>query len=70
MIQYLDLDRLYIGTPSNQGVAEFKRVKKSAYKSLYKHAEEENVSVGDYIFDMLIESYSGNSSLNSLLESD
>ena len=70
LIQYLELDRIYIGIPSQEGVAEFKRVKKSAYKSLYKHAEEENMSLGDYIFDMLLESYAGNSSLNSLLESD
>lgn len=67
LIQYLDLNNIYIGVPCTEGVAKFNRVKKSMHKTLYKNAREEEVSVGDYIFNLLVDSNLDNSMLLAYL---
>ncbi|MEY8868958.1 AAA family ATPase [Meridianimaribacter flavus] len=59
LIQYLDTSKIKIGVPNNEGLAIFKEIKKSKFKKVIKIAEEEGVSVGDLIFDRVIECSSG-----------
>lgn len=68
LIQYLSLDKVYIGIPSSEGTANFKRVKKSMQKTISKNASEQETSIGDYIFDLLIDSYKDNCFLCSFME--
>ena len=68
LIQYLNLEDIYIGVPSEYGVAMFKKIKKTAYKSIYREAQEEQISIGDYIFELLIDSYLDEEQLQSLIE--
>lgn len=59
LIQYLDTSKIKIGIPNNEGLAIFKEIKKSKFNKVIKIAEEEGVSVGDLIFDRVIECSSG-----------
>lgn len=56
LIQYLDFRNIKIGVPNSNNLADFKEIKKSKIKKLYALAEDENISVGDLIFDKMIES--------------
>lgn len=56
LVKYLDLNNIYVGIPSVDGVAQFKHIKKSMHKTLYKNARDYGITTGDYIFDLLIES--------------
>ncbi len=63
LIQYLDIEKIKIGIPNSKGLAVFKEVKKSKFNKAIKIAEEEGVSVGDLIFDNMIECANGESEL-------
>ncbi|MGA5696772.1 AAA family ATPase (plasmid) [Bacillus cereus] len=68
VIQYLDLNHIHIGIPTDNGTANFRKIKKSAGSIIMRHASELEVSIGDYLFDLLVEQYSDNAELNSYLE--
>ncbi|MCK9255783.1 MAG: ATP-binding protein [Bacteroidales bacterium] len=55
LIQYLDFSNIKIGTPNEKGLAIFKQLRKSKFKKLLLLAEDENISVGDLIFEKMIE---------------
>lgn len=55
LIQYLDFSNIKIGTPNEKGLAVFKQLKKSKFNKLLLLAEDENISVGDLIFEKMIE---------------
>jgi predicted ATPase len=63
LIQYLDIDKIKIGIPNSKGLANFNDVKKSRFKRIVSMAEEEGVSVGDFIFDKMIECSNGESQI-------
>lgn len=67
LIQYLKIDAIKIGIPNNNGLAVFKEIRKSKFNKAMRVAEEEGVSVGDLIFDEMIEGVNGSSEfLNEL----
>lgn len=68
LIQYLDINKIYIGIPSKDGAAHFKKVRKSKQKSLINDAEDYKMTTGDYIFNLMAESFDDNSELCSYLE--
>ena len=68
LIQYLDLDNIYVGIPSKDGTAKFEKIKKSKQSSIMKNARDYNISTGDYIFEMLVDSFNDNNELCSYLE--
>jgi len=65
LIQYLDFDRIKIGVPNNKGLAQFKELKKSKFKAILNIAEDAGISIGDVIFDKMLEAASGESDLIS-----
>lgn len=56
LIKYLDIDNINIGIPNSDGIAIFKKIKKSKQKRLINYASDEENSLGDFIFDKLLES--------------
>ena len=59
LIQYLDTKQVKIGIPNDTGLAEFKEIKSVKFKKAVKMAEDEGISVGDLIFDRVIECSNG-----------
>ena len=55
LVQYLKLPLLYIGLPNDDDIAIFKKVKEKQIPHLYKAASAYNMSLGDYIFDVLLD---------------
>lgn len=53
LLQYLNPETLYIGIPNDENLAIFKRVKHSKINALLKEASSYDMSLGDFIFDML-----------------
>jgi hypothetical protein len=54
---------MYIGKPTNDGTAKFSRVKSNKIKQLINIARDNNMSFGEYIFELL----SGDSDNEDLL---
>lgn len=63
LLQYLEASNINIGIPNDKGLAIFKTIKKSKIKRANKIASEEGVSIGDLIFDQMIENGNASSSL-------
>jgi predicted ATPase len=55
LIKYLEIDDILIGIPSTDGVARFRKIKKSKQSKLMNFAIEEENSIGDFIFDKLLD---------------
>ncbi|KJF47130.1 AAA family ATPase, partial [Bacillus altitudinis] len=69
LLQYIDLKNIYIGVPSTNGVATFQRFKSSSINTVVSNAEEEELNIGDYIFSLLIDDFSGlDNEINDYLE--
>ena len=65
MVQYLKTEKLYIGVPNENGVAEFRKIQKNKIKYIVAAARERELNVGEYIFELL----SGDSDAYEILES-
>lgn len=55
LIQYLNFENIKIGVPNEKGLACFRELKKTKFKKLLSLADDENISVGDLIFEKMIE---------------
>lgn len=65
LVQYLKPERLYVGVPNTDGVAEFRKIQKNKVKQLVSAARELELNVGEYLFELL----SGDSDAYEILES-
>ncbi|WP_294197660.1 AAA family ATPase [uncultured Chryseobacterium sp.] len=55
LIQYLDFHNIKMGIPNQKGLAIFNELKKNKYKKLLSLAEDEGISLGDLLFEKMIE---------------
>lgn len=63
LIQYLDIGRIKIGLPNSKGLAIFKEIEKSKSAKILNISADEGVSVGEVIFDKILEDHNGDSEL-------
>lgn len=55
LLQYLRPESLYVGIPNEADLAIFKKLKNSKIKNLMRDADTYEMSLGDYLFDMLLD---------------
>ena len=65
LVQYIKPEKIYVGIPNKSGVAEFRRIQKNKVKQLISNARDLELSVGEYLFELL----SGDSDSYDILES-
>ena len=53
LIQYLKSSQLFVGVPSNDGIAIFKRIIPSKVKQLISASRDYGMSFGEYLFELL-----------------
>lgn len=53
VVQYIKPERIYVGVPSSDGTAQFKKIQKNRIKSLISAARDMGMSVGEYLFDLM-----------------
>lgn len=53
LIQYLKTSQLFVGVPSNDGVAIFRKIAPSKVKQLISSARDYGMSFGEYLFELL-----------------
>lgn len=67
LVKYLDLESIYIGIPNSDGVALFKKIKKSKQIKLIKYSQDAESNIGDFVFDMLIDGFNDSSFWNEFI---
>ncbi len=53
LIQYLKVSQIYLGVPSNEGVATFHKISPRKEKLLLSNARDYGISYGEYLFELL-----------------
>ncbi len=53
LVNNMNLSTLYFGMPTNDGTAQFKKIKPALIKKVYGNADTLGVGVGDYMFDLM-----------------
>lgn len=53
LINYIDPSRIYIGLPNDNGIATFYKIKDKSVNKLMNDAENLDLRVGDYLFDLM-----------------
>lgn len=53
LIQYIKPSQIYIGAPNNDGTAQFKRIQPQKIKNVISVARDMDMSVGEYLFDLM-----------------
>ena len=55
LVKYLNPSQIKIGIPSENGVADFKAIKPNKVNKLLRLASAEEVSLGEYLFEMMLD---------------
>lgn len=53
LINYMNPSNIYLGLPNNDGLAMFSKIKEKSVSKLLNDAEEMDMLVGDYLFDLM-----------------
>lgn len=67
LVKYLDIDTIYIGIPNREGLAYFKKIRKSKQNKFIQYANDSESTLGDFIFDMLVEGFEDESFWNDFI---
>lgn len=68
LVQYLKPQNLFIGRPTDNGTANFKKIKPSKLKQFISLAKENDMYVGEYLFELMSTGKDGESMLSFYLE--
>lgn len=68
LIQYLDPTCVYVGVPSSNGVATFRRIARSSLRTVLENARARGVGYGDYLFELMSSDEDGLTTLSEYLE--
>ena len=55
LIQYLPIKSIYLGIPNKKGLACFHKIKESKHNSIMKLAIDEETTLGDFLFDLMLQ---------------
>lgn len=58
LLNFIDIENVYIGMPDVSGAASFGTIKKSKRNALLENADEMGIGIGDFIFGLLVEDMS------------
>ena len=68
LVQYLDPSSVYVGVPSDDGVARFRRISRKSASRLFDNARARGMGYGDYLFDLMSSDVDGLQALVGYLE--
>ncbi|MBQ7571399.1 MAG: ATP-binding protein [Bacteroidaceae bacterium] len=54
LMRYLQPNQMYFGLPKNDGLAHFAQINPSKLKYLYKYAGEMELTIGEFMFDFML----------------
>ena len=55
LIRFISPSKIYLGLPSKEGVAKFSTLKPGKVNKVLKMASAEEVSIGEYLFEMMLD---------------
>lgn len=68
LVQYFKPDKIFVGVPTNDGTAVFKKIKASRTKSLLNAARGQDMTIGEYLFELMSGDVDASNTLSFFLE--
>lgn len=68
LLKYIQTYNIYVGLPNQKGIAEFYSIKKKNERAIEKIANQYNISIGDYLFELINGTEDDIEELKELLE--
>lgn len=70
LVQYVGLENINIGIPNKKGLAIFKNLNKKDIKKIEKYAAIEEISEGEFLFNLMLEDIEDNNDLKDFFQED
>ncbi len=55
LVKYLPANKIYIGLPSEEGIANFRTIRPAKVKKLMHQAAAEEITLGEYLFELMLD---------------
>ncbi len=55
LVKYLPANKIYIGLPSEKGIADFHTIRPAKVKKLTRQAAAEEITLGEYLFELMLD---------------
>ena len=68
LIQYLDPSHIYVGVPSSNGAATFRRIARGSLQTVLENARSRGLGYGEYLFELMSSDEDGLTTLSEYLE--
>ena len=70
LVQYVGLENINIGIPNKKGLAIFKSLNKKDIKKIERYAIEEEISEGEFLFNLMLEDIEDNNDLKDFFQEE
>jgi predicted ATPase len=70
ILQYMQPENIYIGLPNEKGIADFTRITKTRVNFLMRDIRNIDMSLGDYLFDLMVSGEEGKKQLMKYIATD
>lgn len=70
LVQYVGLENINIGIPNKKGLAIFKNLNKKDIKKIEKYAAAEEISEGEFLFNLMLEDIEDNNDLKDFFQEE
>ena len=68
LVRYLKSRQLTFGLPTNEGIASFHKLKPSKIKTVMKRASAQELTLGEYMFELMLEMKADSEEISELFE--
>lgn len=67
VIQYMEIESIYLGIPNEKSIAKFISPSKMGVKKIKNYSKEEGISSGEFIFNLLLDNIEENKDLQEIM---
>jgi len=68
LVKYLSAENIYLGMPSSNGLADFRKLRANKIKKAIRMASSEELMLGEYLFELMLDADGNSDLLNEYFE--
>jgi len=68
LVKYLSAENIYLGMPNSQGLADFRQLRANKIKKAIRMASAEELTLGEYLFELMLDADGNSELLNEYFE--
>jgi len=68
LVKYLSAENIYLGMPNSNGLADFRQLRTNKIKKAIRMASSEEITLGEYLFELMLDAEGNSDLLNEYFE--